>query len=104
MAQIPFDHDGCNAWAIYTSQSIYAEDAKNMHVAEGILRSEGGEALFRPNSKNKTICGANLKKIGRELVYCSVDSAKIRLKLTELQNRGKEVCGVCASRFFVDVQ
>ena len=34
MADIPFDHAGCNGWAVYSSKNIAAGNSKNIHIAE----------------------------------------------------------------------
>ena len=34
MADIPFDHAGCNGWAVYNSKNIAAGNSKNIHIAE----------------------------------------------------------------------
>ena len=54
MADIPFDYEGSNGWAIYESQYIDADDGKNMHVVEGKITYHDGKKLFAPNSELKT--------------------------------------------------
>ncbi len=34
MAGIPFDHAGCNGWAVYSSKNIATGKSKNIHIAE----------------------------------------------------------------------
>lgn len=103
MGNIPFDHKGCNAWAIYKSQYVDAENAQNMHIVEGeIVVDEAGKRQFCPNFNKDTICGLKLKNGKRQYYVCSKDPSAIRSKVTDLQNEGHEVCGTCVSRFYVD--
>ena len=102
MAEILFEHDGCDGWAIYDSQYIDAKDARNIHVVEGNVTNEAGEIHFRPNTGLATVCGKNLKRQGRAYTFCSKDPSEIRSKLAEFQNQGYEVCGTCVSRFYAD--
>jgi len=103
MARITFDHSGCNGWAIYESQYIDSDNARNMHVVEGAITSEGGKVYFTPNTKLKTVCNRQeLKKGTRKYSFCSVKDSEIRSKLAEYQNQGYEVCGTCVSHFYAD--
>lgn len=102
MAQIPFEHEGCDGWAIYDSQYIDAKDARNMHVVEGNVINKAEGIHFRPNADLATICGKNLKRQERVYTFCSKDPSAIRVMLADLQNKGNEVCGTCASRFYAD--
>ena len=102
MGQITFEHSGCNGWAIYDSTDIDADNAKNIHVAEGTITKNWGETKFRPNSALATICGKKLKRQNRQNLLCSENPAAIRSRLADLQNNGKEVCGTCASHFYAD--
>ncbi len=103
MTNIPFDHEGCNAWAIYESQYIDAENAHNMHIVEGTIDlDEAGKRQFRPNSGKDTICSLKLKNGKRQYLFCSNDPSEIRSKVANLQNGGHEVCGTCVSRFYAD--
>ena len=102
MADIPFDHAGCNGWAIYDSTNIVAENSKNMHIAEvAIKRDNDGKVSVYLNDDKETICG--LKLVSRPTyLYLSKSASDIRSKVTELQNSGREVCGTCVSHFHVD--
>ena len=48
MADIPFEHAGCNGWAIYEPQYIDADNGKNMHVVAGKITYHDGKKLFAP--------------------------------------------------------
>ena len=37
------EHEGCNGWAIYESQYIDSDNAKNMHVVEGKITYHDGK-------------------------------------------------------------
>lgn len=105
MADIPFDHAGCNGWAIYDSTNIVAENSKNMHVAEvTIKRDNDGKVSAYLNDADETICGEKLISVddGRQNYYCSKSASDIRSKMAELQNAGHEVCGTCVSHFYAD--
>ena len=103
MAQIPFEHKGCNGWAIYESQYIDSDNARNMHVVEGTITSEGGNVYFTPNAMLQTVCNRQKLKGGKKQnSFCSTDASKIRSKLAEFQNQGYEVCGTCVSHFYAD--
>ena len=104
MAQIEFEYAESNGWAIYDSQYIDAENAQNIHVAEGKIVVKNHKKTFFINSKEETICKEKLKSIkeGRQNRFCSTDPSKIRSELENLQNQGYEVCGVCVSRFYAD--
>mgnify|MGYP002523092390 CR=1 FL=1 len=70
MADIPFDHAGCNGWAIYESQYIDSDNAKNMHVVEGKITYHDGKERFTPNSALKTVCKKQkLKKDKRQYSF-----------------------------------
>ena len=102
MAQIPFKHAGCNGWAIYKSQYIDSDNAKNMHIAEVRIEKQdnGGEVVYL-NKNKETICG--LKLVSRPTyLYLSKSASDIRSKMAELQNGGHEVCGTCVSHFYAD--
>ena len=102
MADIPFEHAGCNGWAIYDSTNIDAEEPKNVHIAEVRIEKQdnGGEVVYL-NKNKETICG--LKLVSRPTyLYLSKSASDIRSKVTELQNSGREVCGTCVSHFHVD--
>lgn len=102
MTQIPFEHEGCDGWGVYESQFIDAEDAKNMHVAEGkITVNAEGKKVFRVNQQHKTICGEVVLVPGKRITAFQ-EAPKMRTKLAEIQNQGKEVCGTCVSRFYAD--
>ena len=103
MKKIPFEHPGCNGWAIYEKKFIDAECPKNIHVAEGKVRTdENGNKTFTVNSQKRTVCKEKLIDKNREYIFCSCNSSNIRSKLAELQNSGYEVCGVCVSHFYED--
>ena len=103
MAEIPFDYEGSNGWAIYESQYIDADDGKNMHVVEGKITYHDGKKLFAPNSELKTACGKqNLKNGNRKYFFASTSASEIRSTLADSQNEGYEVCGTCVSHFHVD--
>ena len=105
MADIPFDHAGCNGWAIYDSTNIVAEYSKNMHVAEvTIKRDNDGKVSVYLNDGEETICKKKLisKAEGRRCSYFSQSASDIRSKMAELQNGGHEVCGTCVSHFYAD--
>ena len=104
MGKITFKHTDCNGWAIYDSQYIDAEEAKNIHVVEcKITVDENGKKTFVPNRQLETVCQVKLKKyISRKCIDFSTEPSEIRLKLTKLQNEGKEVCGTCVSHFYAD--
>ena len=103
MAQIQFEHEGSNGWAIYTSKNIDADNAQNIHVAEGEIKTVNGERTFTLNKSRETICGEKLISLpkGRRILV-SADASKIRSQLANLQNEGNEVCGVCVSHFYAD--
>ena len=50
----------------------------------------------------KTICGKKLKCGTLSPILMTSDAGAIRTKLADLQNSGREVCGVCASHFYED--
>lgn len=102
MTPIPFEHEGCDEWGVYESQYIAAEDAKNIHIAEGRSRiDEEGTPVFKVNQQHRTICGERiLQKNGKICVF--QDAMKLRSRLAELQNQGNEVCGTCVSHFYAD--
>ena len=105
MAQIQFKDRQCNAWAIYNSTNIVAENSKNMHVAEvAIKRDNDGKVSVYLNDDEETICKNKLisKAKGRRYSYFSKSASDIRSKMAELQNGGHEVCGTCVSRFYAD--
>ena len=103
MKKIPFEHPGCNGWAIYEKKFIDAECPKNIHVAEGkFWIDDKGKKKFRPISSLKTICNEKLIDKNRIQIFCSDAPSEIRSELAELQNTGKEVCGVCVSHFYAD--
>ena len=103
MADIPFDHAGCNGWAVYESQYIDSDNAKNMHVVEGKITYRDGKKFFTPNSALKTVCKKqNLKKDKRQYSFASTSASAIRSKLADFQNQGCEVCGTCVSHFYAD--
>ena len=105
MADIPFEHAGCNGWAIYDSTNIVAENSKNMHVAEvTIKRDNDGKVSVYLNDDEETICKNKLisKAKGRQYSYFSQSASDIRSKMAELQNGGHEVCGTCVSHFYAD--
>ena len=107
MADIPFDHAGCNGWAVYSSKNIAAGNSKNMHIAEvRIEEKDKGSVSVYLNDDDETICGETLISIseGRQNCYCSKSASQIRNKVTELQNNGNEVCGICVSHFHVDTE
>lgn len=107
MAGIPFEHEGCNGWAIYDRSNIAVEKSNNMHIAEVRIeeKGKGGVSVYL-NDDNETICGETLISIdeGRQNCYCSKSASQIRNKVTELQNNGNEVCGICVSHFHVDIE
>ena len=45
MADIPFDHAGCNGWAVYSSKNIAAGNSKNIHIAE-VRIEEDDKVMF----------------------------------------------------------
>ena len=102
MAQIPFDHKGCDGWAIFNSKCIDAKGSRNMHVVEGNVINQAGSVIFLPNAEWTTISGKNLKRQGVAYTFCSKDPSEIRVMLANLQNKGNEVCGTCVSRFYAD--
>ena len=105
MADIPFEHAGCNGWAIYDSTNIVAENSKNMHIAEvTIKRDNDGKVSVYLNDDEETICKNKLisKAKGRRYSYFSQSASDIRFKVAELQNDGHEICGTCVSHFHVD--
>ena len=103
MAQIPFEHEECDCWAIYESQYIDSNNAKNMHVVEGKISYQGGQKCFTPNSMLQTVCKKQKLKAGKKQnSFCSTDASRIRSKLAEFQNQGYEVCGTCVSHFYAD--
>ena len=103
MADIPFEHAGCNGWAIYEPQYIDADNGKNMHVVEGKITYRDGKKFFTPNSKLETACRKqNLKKGNRQYSFASTSDSEIRSTLADSQNQGHEVCGMCVSRFYAD--
>ena len=107
MAEIPIDHKGCNGWAIYDSSNIAAKNSNNMHIAEvRIEEKDNGRVSVCLNDDDETICGETLISIseGRQNCYCSKSASQIRNKVTELQNNGNEVCGICVSHFHVDTE
>ncbi len=102
MAQIQFKDRQCNAWAIYNSTNIDAEEPKNVHIAEVRIEKQdnGGEVVYL-NKNKETICG--LKLVSRPTyLYLSKSASDIRSKMAELQNGGHEVCGTCVSHFYAD--
>ena len=103
MAQIQFEHEGSNGWAIYPSKNIDADNAQNIHVAEGEIKTVNGERKFTLH-KSRTICGEKLISLqkGRRNILVSADASRIRSQLANLQNGGNEVCGVCVSHFYAD--
>ena len=104
MADIPFDHAGCNGWAIYEPQYIDADNGKNMHVVEGKITYRDGKKFFTPNSKLETACRKqNLKKGNRKYSFASTSDSEIRSTLADFQNQGYEICGLCVSHFHVDI-
>ena len=98
MGKTPFKHPGCNGWAIYDKQYIDAEDARNMHVVEGAIDTNGN---YRPNSRLDTVCGRKLKKTFRRHKCPSLSPSDMRSTLAELQKHG-EVCGGCVAHFYAD--
>lgn len=104
MADIPFEHAGCNGWAIYDSTNIVAENSKNMHIAEVAIKNNNGKVSVYLNDDDETICGEKLISVddGRQNYYCSKSASDIRSKVAELQNDGHEICGTCVSHFHVD--
>ncbi len=103
MAGIPYGHEGHKGWAIYESQYIDADNAKNMHVAKGEITYHDGKEWFTPNSALKTVCEKqNLKKGKKQNSFFSASASEIRSKLADFQNQGCEVCGTCVSRFYAD--
>ena len=102
MTQIPFEHAGCDGWGVYESQYIAAEDAKNIHVAEGkfTVNSEGNR-VFQVNRAARTICKEHLRPVKRALRHIH-SVAEIRSMLAQLQNQCNEVCGTCVSHFYAD--
>lgn len=99
MAQIQFIHVGCNGWAILDKTGIDATNARNIHVVEVKIEA-GGSAVM--NDASKTVCGKKTKSGSLSTILLTTDASKIRSKLAELQNAGREVCGVCASHFYED--
>lgn len=99
MGKIPFKHPNCNGWAIYKPQDIDVENAKNHHIADGIVNVDDS---FRPNAARETVCGQKLMPTGTHNVFHTKDPAELRSKLSESQNNGKEVCGICVSHFYAD--
>lgn len=58
--QIQFEHEECNAWGVFTRQSIDAASAKNMHIAEIKIQADqkGGKlthsmVIMRPFVENR---------------------------------------------------
>ena len=99
MAQIQFMHRGCNGWAVLDKTTIDALNARNIHVAEVEIASDDSAKL---NGAGKTICGKKLKCGTLSPILMTSDAGAIRTKLADLQNSGREVCGVCASHFYED--
>ena len=105
MAGIPYGHEGHKGWAIYESQYIDADNAKNMHVAKGEITYHDGKEWFTPNSALKTVCEKqNLKKGNRKYSFASTSDSEISSTLADFQNQGYEICGLCVSHFHVDVE
>lgn len=102
MAQIEFEYNESNGWAIVDSQYIDAENAQNIHVAEGEIVVVNQKQKFYLNSKEKTICGEKLVKGEKEYLFYSTNPSKIRSALANLQNNKNEVCGICVSHFYAD--
>lgn len=105
MADIPFDYEGSNGWAVYESQYIDADNGKNMHVVEGKITYRDGKKFFTPNSELKTACSKqNLKKGNRKYSFASTSASEIRSALADFQNQGYEICGLCVSHFHLDAE
>ena len=106
MAQIQFEHEGSNGWAIYPSKDIDAENAQNIHVAECEIKTVNGARKFTLHKSQETICGEKLisHQEGRKNILFSADASEIRSELANLQNGGNEVCGVCVSHFYADLE
>lgn len=103
MSEISFKHEKCNGWGIYNSEYIDAEDARNIHVAEGIVEDDlPQDRKFYVNLKHETICGRKLVDKDRRVGGFSKCASEIRSKLAKLQNDGNEVCGTCVSHFYAD--
>jgi len=93
----------CNGWAIYEKEYIVGDQPRNIHVVEAHVVEENGKFYSRPNSELRTQCGnQTLIKGSRKCIIASTSPVDIRNKLTELQNRGLEVCGQCVASFYAD--
>ena len=58
MAGIPFEHEGCNGWAIYDSSNIAVEKSNNMHIAEVRIEEKvKEECLFISMTTTKLFAG-----------------------------------------------
>jgi hypothetical protein len=103
MGQIKFEHEECNAWGVFTRQSIDAASAKNMHIAEiKIQADKTGRKTYTLNGDHKTVCGESINDKEKQLKTYSENASDFRSKLAQLQNDGNEVCGVCVSHFYAD--
>ena len=102
MAKGEFIHPGCDTWGIYESKCIDANDAKNIHVADGNTRFVNGSPTFVLNNKRETVCKQEIKANAGQSIYSSMSASTIRSHLAQLQNDGKEVCGTCVSHFYAD--
>lgn len=101
--QIQFEHEECNAWGVFTRQSIDAASAKNMHIAEiKIQANKTGRKTYTLNGDHETVCGESINDKEMQLKTYSENASDFRSKLAQLQNDGNEVCGVCVSHFYAD--
>ena len=101
---IDCEHSGCNGWALYESQYIEGDAPHNIHVAEvRIVANKNGGVDVTPNGERITSCGKrHLVAERRCNCFYSNSEKAIRNKIVELQNSGREVCGMCAGHFYSD--
>lgn len=82
---IPFEHEGCDGWAIVDSRYINAVVSVNACLKDKIVTRETGEFRFPPGSARSMVYGAFLKRGEGEYNFCSKDTSEIRLLLGRIR-------------------
>ena len=72
-----------------SGKNIDADNAQNIHVAEGEIKTVNGERTFTLNKSRETICGEKLIRKGRRNILVSSDASKI-LAYYAMVSTGKE--------------
>lgn len=94
-----------NGWVIVGPSSIVGENPRNYHVIEVKIVRDANEQITSVvrDGHALTLCTkCSIKDGTQKSFFTTGDENAMRGRLSQMQNDGLKICGICASRFYAD--